>query len=139
MKMDILEKIKRDQLASRIGRNSIKTALLTTVLSEAAAIGKNDGSRHTTDSEVVAYLKKTIKNLVDFHNLTPDAMHKAKLMIEINTLNEYLPQQMSEIQIEDIVSNLKTKGAGVPEIMKHFKEHHAGLYDGAFVSKLARG
>lgn len=137
--MSIIEKIKNDQLAARKERNTAVSSVLTTVLSECTMIGKNDGGRETTDAEVVAYLKKTIKNLTDFHNLTDDAIRKATLMIEIFTLQNYLPAQMTEVQIENIVNSLKQQGKGVPDIMRFFKENHAGMYDGAIVSKLAKG
>lgn len=138
--MSILQKIKDDLLAARKAGKVIERSLLTTVLSEVQMIGKNDGGRDTTDAETIAYLKKMIKNTNDTIGHVPaDSTGREVLVQEVAILSSYLPQQMTEEQIQSIIEDLKDKAYGVPEIMKYFKEKHAGFYDGAFVSKLARG
>ncbi len=138
--MSILQKIKDDLLAARKAGHVVERSLLTTVLSEVQMIGKNDGGRDTTDAETVAYLKKMIKNTNDtIAHVSPEQAGYGVLTKEVAILSSYLPKQMTEEEIQGIIEELKSKAYGVPEIMKHFKENHAGLYDGGFVSKLARG
>ena len=60
----LLNKIKADQLAARKAKDGLATALLTTLIGDAEMVGKNAG-RLVTDEEVVAVIKKFIKN-IDF-------------------------------------------------------------------------
>jgi hypothetical protein len=56
-----MEQIKAKQIAARKS-GSADAGLLTTLLGEAAMVGKNAG-RETTDQEVVAVVKKFVKNI----------------------------------------------------------------------------
>ena len=68
--MSLIEKIRVDQLASRKAAfnypatNKLQADLLTTLLGEEVMVGKNAGSRETTDAEVIAIVKKFILMVV---------------------------------------------------------------------------
>lgn len=129
----LLKKIKADQLAARIAKNSIKTALLTTLIGDAEMVGKN-ASRETTDDEVVAVIKKFLKNNLEFQkHVTND-----DLTVEQKILESYLPKQLTTEELVEIITNnfgdeLKSKKGA---IMKFLKENYAGLYDGATAAKV---
>ena len=57
--MTIAEQIKAASLTARKARDTVASALLTTLLSDVVMIGKNAG-RETTDAEAVAIVKKFI-------------------------------------------------------------------------------
>lgn len=57
--MTITEQIKAASLTARKARDTVASALLTTLLSDVVMIGKNAG-RETTDAEAVAIVKKFI-------------------------------------------------------------------------------
>lgn len=132
----LLKKIKADQLAARIVKDGIKTALLTTLIGDAEMVGKNAG-RETTDDEVVAVIKKFLKNNLEFQKHVPEG--DIGLFTEQTILESYLPQQLTEINLQMIIFKefgdieLKSK-KGV--IMKFLKENYAGQYDGAVASKV---
>lgn len=129
----LLKKIKADQLAARIAKNSIKTALLTTLIGDAEMVGKN-ASRDTTDDEVVAVIKKFLKNNLEFQkHVTND-----DLTTEQKILESYLPKQLTTDELIEIITNnfgdeLKSKKGA---IMKFLKENYAGLYDGSVAAKV---
>ena len=50
--MTLFSQIKADQLAARKAKDGLKATLLTTLIGELTAIGKNDGNREVTDAEV---------------------------------------------------------------------------------------
>ena len=131
--MTLLEKIRADQLQARKEKNTIKASLLTTLVSEAAAVGKNDGNRETTDPEVVSLIQKFIKNIEFTISKINSAGSESVPKIELDILSDYLPKQMTDQDILDQINIIKQrvsndkalKGA----VMKHFKENFTGQYD----------
>lgn len=137
--MTLIERLRADQLAARKAREGIKSSLLTTLIGEAAMIGKNNGNRESTDSEVQAVIKKFVKNLDEtIQRLFDAGFEGGQIMIsqaEKDILLSYLPKQMTEDELRDVVTGLKSelgvldvKGKGL--IMKTLKERFDGQYDG---------
>lgn len=144
--MSLLELIKRDQLTARKDKTAKDVAsLLTTLIGEASMIGKNDGNRESTDAEVIAVIKKFIKNnkeLADIVDKTSDA-HQHKALTENIILGYYLPKQMSEEDIRKVVqSHIETLEEVSPKamglIMKLLKDNYGGRYDGKMASKVVK-
>lgn len=137
--MSLISTIRKDQLAARKQNNRLLANLLTTLIGEAEMVGKNAGNRETTDTEVVAVIKKFVKNA----NETQQAIrarvdHRdesyVNICAEIEYLQSYLPQQLSEARLKEIA----TRHTSVADFMKFLKENHAGCYDGKLASNLAR-
>lgn len=129
--MTLFEKIKADQLHARKNRDTVGAALLTTLISETEMVGKNSGNRAPTDEETVAVVKKFIKNVDE----TVSALQKQNQSVDVPVkekaiLQQYLPKQLNEIEIEEIAENFATMG----EFMKHMKIYHNGQYDGKLAS-----
>ncbi len=134
----LLNKIKTDQLAARRARDSVAASLLTTLYSEAATIGLNLGKRATTDREVIAVVKKFIKNIDECIAVVADPTTQ---LAEKKILEGYLPKQLTEQEITDIVSNILSgivcptkKDMGI--VMSTLKAMHSGCYDGALANKI---
>jgi uncharacterized protein YqeY len=132
--MTLMEQIKQKQLAARKEGLPI-ASLYTTLLGEAAMIGKNAGDRETTDAEVVAVVKKFIKNTNEtIDALTTRGQNAEMFVIERMILEEFLPQQLDEVQLTIIARYFKS----MPEFMKALKERYAGQYDGKLASMVAK-
>lgn len=143
----ILEKIKADQLQARKDKDKLKASLLTTLIGEAAMVGKNKGNRDSTDVEVVAVIKKFINNANETITiLTPEKQNLAAYattLAEIRILNEYLPQQLTADGLTEVINYIITeinastiKDMG--KVMKILKERYDGQYDGALASSLIK-
>jgi uncharacterized protein YqeY len=131
--MKLIEQIKQQQIAARKA-GSTEASLLTTLLGEAAMVGKNAG-RETTDQEVIAVVKKFIKNIDETVSaLTSRGQDAASFLSERSVLERFLPLQLTEIVLEKIAQNHKS----MPEFMKFLKEKHAGQYDGKLASTVAK-
>ena len=144
--MSLIAKIKSDQLAARKEQMAVKSALLTTLIGESEMIGKNAGNRETTDTEVVAVIKKFIKNidetlghLKDF----PASYDYTRGVLEKQILEEYLPKQLTEAELRvaifDVIANrLENSGIAVNKgtVMKELKNGYAGQYDGKLASAI---
>jgi hypothetical protein len=147
--MSLLQTIKQDQLSARKARDSDTTRILTTLIGEAEMVGKNAGSRESTDEEVRAVVKKFIKNNQELiaagskSDIEANAARNAIAIQENVILQGYLPAQLSEDQLNSLIGTLlekaiKPTNQGV--IMKGLKEVVAGQYDydGALASKLVK-
>jgi len=153
MTQSLLKRIQEDALAARKARNTLKGTLLTTVLAEAAMVGKNDGNRESTDAEVEAIMKKFYKNneesisaLWTRQKLDTDAERAARrtqLQLEQAYLRDYLPKQARPDEIKAAVRevvaampNATIKQVGV--IMGQLNARFAGNFDKALASQLVR-
>lgn len=143
--MTLLEKIKQDNIAARKAKDTVKSALLTTLVSEISNIGKNDGNRETTEPESIAVVKKFIKG-VDETLKALEFSSDSRVLVAIEEkkiLESYLPTQLSEIElmavVDQIISTLadrSPKQMGV--VMKRLKELHDGQYDGKIASGIIK-
>lgn len=134
--MSLLEKIKEASLESRKNRDTALSLVLTTLYAEAAKVGKDKGNRDSTDEEVIAVIKKNIAGAEECMKV---AQHKEKYKYEVDVLSVFLPRQLTEQEIQDKVSILVISGiTNLGLIMKHFKENHAGLYDGKVLSEIVK-
>ena len=147
--MSLLQRIKDDQIQARKGAAAGRTgaplvaSLLTTLYSEAANVGLNDGKRESTDAEVIATIKKFIKGIDETLAVRPDE----GLLTERAILEGYLPKQLSdhelhaavvsiveEIHAVEFVKNMKQMG----RVMAALKERFGGQYDGKKASEFAK-
>lgn len=133
--MLLIDKIKEDQIQARKDRTEVAAKLLTTLLGEASAIGKNDGNRQTKDEEVIAVVKKFIKGVDETSTYVSDIYVKDVLKQEKEILTGYLPKQLT---LEDLYNYIRqafdsgydNKG----KLMKWLKETYNGQYDGKAAS-----
>jgi hypothetical protein len=137
--MTLLDKLKADQLTARKNKDKDLAATLTTLYAEAVKVGKDDGNRETTDEEVIAVTKKFINNcIIILEKVTdPDAVAKAKAEIEVYNL--YIPQQMSNPEIEKIITTIAAGNKpDLKSVMQYFKTHFAGRYNGKQVADIVK-
>ena len=141
--MTLLERIRAEQILARKDRNAERTSILTTLLSEAANVGLNDGKRESTDAEVIAVIKKFIKNIDETLAVTSSA----GLLVERAILESFLPSQLSddelhaavvsiveEIHAVELVRNMQQMG----KVMKTLKERFEGQFDGKKASEFTK-
>ena len=137
--MSLLKMIKDEQLHARKTKDTVKASVLTTLIGEAVSVGKNDGNRDTTDSEIVAVIKKFIKNIDE----TLKVNDITRLRDERTVLDALLPTQLTTEEVTQLVAELVIEtGASTPKdmgkVMKVLKERYDGQYDGGIASKLIR-
>jgi uncharacterized protein YqeY len=137
--MSLMQRIKTYQLEARKIKDTVAANVLTTLIGEATSVGKNDGNRETTDAEIVAVIKKFVKNIDETLKVT-DAPH---LRDERSLLMGLLPAQITKEQLLPIIAAIFNEvGATTPKdmgkVMKVLKERFDGQYDGAVASTLIR-
>ena len=139
--MSLIQQIKNQQIEARKARDAVKASLLTTLLAEASAPGKNAGNRESTDEEVVSVVKKFIKNADETLAALPtsDARHPV-VVVEKVILETFLPRQLTEADLREVLAaeviNLEDKSPKqMGKLMAVLKVKFAGQYDGALASK----
>lgn len=148
--MSLITTIKSSSLQARKDKNAKLASLYSTLLAEAQMIGKNNGNRESTDSEVIAVIKKMINNAnetITYINNIPvtlndvDREQIANLRNEVFVLTNLLPAQLSNTELSLVLDNLMvlhnaTTIKDMGKVMKALKEEHEGTYDGTEASKL---
>jgi uncharacterized protein YqeY len=141
--MSLMNTIRTKQLAARKIQD-ISAIIYTVLLGEAAMIGKNDGNRETTDAEVIAVVRKFIKNNEETmqHIRTSNPAGYEGLADENKMLSELLPTQLTEAQLRQVVTELKEElGAGPKDmgrVMARLKTDYEGQYDGRMASTVVK-
>jgi len=135
--MTLLNKIKQDSLTARKARDTVASNLLGTLVSEAAMVGKNAGNRDSTDEEVLKVVKKFLDNAKDTLKLVGNSN---AIEQEIVILHGYMPLQLTEAQLKEIIDQLKLSNPGctIGAVMANLKTYYEGQYDGKLASQLFR-
>lgn len=139
--MSLITKIKTDLVEARKARtDKERIALLTTLSSEIAIVGKNDGNRETRDDEALAVIRKFVKNADQtVTNLESAGRDTATVQKELAILKSYLPTAPTADEIEaatrEIVAGAADTG-GKPAalrglVMKELKARFGERFDGA--------
>lgn len=138
--MSLIETIKADALAARKAKDARAGVLITLIGEINKAEKAGSEPRVLTDADVIALVRKFLKNIADTMAVLPvsatDAIAKASM--ERGALERYLPSQMSEAEIEAVVRVVVADGGKLGDAMARLKADHAGLYDGKLASTVAK-
>lgn len=138
----LIRQIKTDRIQAMKSKETLRLKLLTTLMSEASLPGLNDGKRESTDSEVIAVVKKFMKNVQDTIDVVgdTDAEKLAMLTSELEILKGYLPVQLQEMEIREIAQTFATEhtNANVGMFMAHMQKNYNGQFDGRLASGIIR-
>ena len=139
--MTMMTSLKADRINAMKSKDEITKNLLTALIGEATSVGKNDGDRETTDAEIVAVVKKFIKNAEETKTLSLQNGRDVTLAEkELEILMKMVPVQMTETSLKAVLEDYKKKNtdAKLGDGMKYLKENYAGLYDGKLASKVCK-
>jgi uncharacterized protein YqeY len=132
----LMERIRADQLQARKAKDETAIGLLTALKGEADRVGKDAGNRETTEEEAIAMVQKFLKNARETMGLAPSD----KIAAEIKILEAYLPQQMSQDELREVVLVIRRENpsANMGIVMKHLKDNYGGRYDGKVASQVVK-
>lgn len=131
----LTDKIKADALQARKDKDRLKADLLTTVIATAQMSAKNDSNREMNESDLLKALKQFLKSVNENLKIAP-AEQKEQYEIEKNIIESYLPSQLTEQELEKIISDSGLDNIGA--VMKHLKENYEGRYDGSLAAKVTK-
>ena len=132
----LMDSIRKDMFEAKKIKDTVKSNLLSTLFAEIFTFSKS--GKEITGEDELKIIKKFVKNIDDTLGFEITEEQKAKLQREKVILEAYMPKQMSREEIDKIVTVLVAEGKTMKDIMPHFKEHYAGLYDGRAVSEIVK-
>lgn len=136
----LVEKIRKESLQARKEKNEIKANLLTSVYSQAKTAAIDSGRREPDDQDILQAIKKFLKSIEENLQLGKEGKISQELyeqaLQEKEILQEYLPKQLSEEELREIIKNSGAKNVG--EAMKYLKEKYPEQYDGKIASQIAK-
>lgn len=135
--MSLMKQIQTDQVQARKNKDAVKASVLTTLIGEAAMIGKNAGNRDTTNDEVVKVVTKFVKGIDETLALIDaNDTRVATLRVERDVLAAYLPKQLTADELRAIILAQFPEKTAVGAIMGFLKANYNGQYDGKTASTL---
>ncbi len=140
----MLATIRKDLFEAKKNHDTLKSNLLSALLGEATAVGKNAGNRESTPEEVLQVIRKFIKNLDEtIALLEKEGKPVEKEKAERAVLEAYLPKQLSPEElataIDEIIAALPERSPKMMgQVMAALKERYNGRYDGKTASQLVK-
>lgn len=127
--MSLIEQINQDFMIAYKAKEMEKKDFLGVLKTEVTKETKNP-----EDAYIVSKIKSMIKNAAATNSLTED---------ELTILNQYLPAQMGEETLrqiinEEVINNGYSDMKDMGKIMGYLKNNYDGQYDGGLVSKLIK-
>lgn len=128
--MSLKIRVSEDLKTAMKEKNAVKLSILRVLKGEIERQEQGpNGKIELTDGVIVSIIKKTIEGIKEI-----DSSSK-----ELPILENYLPKQLTETELRELVVELKTNGAkNVGDFMKHFKSNHDGRYDGKMLSNIVK-
>lgn len=126
----LYDKIKKQYTEARKERNA-DVGVLSVLLGDIEKVGKDKRNGAPTDDEVMAVLKKMIKNaqiMSSYANATAE--------VEMHLLQSFLPKQLTLDELRSIAKSMATEGTvTMADMMKHLKTNFANQYDSKMVAE----
>jgi uncharacterized protein YqeY len=125
--MSLTNLISEDLKSAMKEKNAIKLSVLRVLKAELQRSEQStSGKVELTDGDVIKVVKKLSEGIKETTNDQD----------ELAVLEVYLPKQLSEVEMREIISMLSVKDMGT--VMKHFKANYDGQYDGKTLSTLVK-
>lgn len=137
----LFDDLKKENMQAMKEHNQIKRGILPVLINKCMlySIELKTKGEVLKDEDVLQIISKTIKELVDEAETFKKAGREEKyneLIAQKDYISTFLPAQLSEEEIKDIISKLEDKS--VPSIMKHFKANYNGKCDMKLVNSIAK-
>lgn len=103
-------------------------------------VAKNKQQEFPTDDQCVTVLKRFCEKIDETVGLISDAAKIEALKAEKAIYEQFIPKQLSELELTEIVNAFITSnpGAKVGQIMGYLKANYVGLYDGNKASTIVK-
>jgi len=140
----MLATIRKDLFEAKKNHDTLRSNLLSTLLGEATAVGKNAGNRESTPEEVMQVVRKFIKNIDEtIALLEKEGKPTDKEKAEKAILEGYLPKQMTPEElgraIDEIIAALPERSPKMMgQVMAALKERYAGRYAGTTARQMVK-
>lgn len=134
-----MDDLVKEKMLALKEHNTAKRSVMENVTGKALLlkIEKREKNEELTDDDVIKIIQKVIKELEEEKEAFSKAGREekvAELNEQINLISVYLPKQLTDEEIINIINNQEDKS--MPSIMKYFKLNYAGKVDMKKVSQI---
>ena len=135
----LMDDLVKEKMLALKEHNTAKRSVMENVTGKALLlkIEKREKNEELTDDDVIKIIQKVIKELEEEKEAFSKAGREekvAELNEQINLISVYLPKQLTDEEIINIINNQEDKS--MPSIMKYFKLNYAGKVDMKKVSQI---
>ena len=137
----IEEQIKKANIEAMKNKDSVARSFYSVLLNKILLekIAKGNREQPLPDADLANLIQKTIKELneeKENYQKVNNAEEVAILARQIEIASGYLPKQLSQEEIKNIILALDDKS--IPNVMKHFKANYNGQVDMRLVQEVLR-
>lgn len=134
--------LKADRIVARADKNQAKFALLTNVIGDYELAKSAPKNLAKSEWDVLLpVLQKALtdsKASVEAYKKVGAASHQERASIDVILLESYVPENLSEEEIEEMVAEFKAEGKKMPDFMQHLRQNYTNLFDGGMASTIAK-
>lgn len=137
----IEEQIKKANIEAMKNKDSVARSFYSVLLNKILLekIAKGNREQILPDADLSNIIQKTIKELneeKENYQKVNNTEEVAVLTRQIEIASGYLPKQLSQEEIKNIILALDDKS--IPNVMKHFKSNYNGQVDMRLVQEVLR-
>jgi uncharacterized protein YqeY len=138
-------RIQKDLVAAMKAKDAVRLASLRGIKTAITVAKTAPNAPETlTDADIQNIIQKLVKQRKDSAEQYIAAGRQELAdneIAEMNVMEEYLPKQLSEQEIRDVIMGRMVQSdvpCNMGIVMKYFKENYSGQYDGKMVSAVAK-
>lgn len=138
----LFDDLKKAKMQAFKDKNQDARSVLEAVISRSMlqSVELKAAGKELSDSDVLNNIQKVVKELEE-ERVSFKAAGREENVIsltnQIDYISKFLPSQLSESEIKEIIASLSDKS--IQNVMKHFKTNYQGKCDMGLVSKIAKG
>lgn len=140
------EKISKDLAESMKAKDEKRTMAIRSIRSKVIELEKKDMSKPVSDADIISVLTKLVKERKQSIEMYEKGGRTDLVEVEVfelGVIESYLPQQMSEAEIEAKIAEIITENnfttiRDMGKVIKAFNEKYSGTADGKTVSELVK-
>jgi uncharacterized protein YqeY len=142
--MSITKDTLKDSLKEAMkAKDSVKLGVIRSIMSELQYEEMNKGITEASSSDITSVVQREIKKRkeeIEFAEKANREEQKLQLVSEIKILEAFLPSQLTEAEIKNFFTQLKSNDSSANRgaAMKALKDAFNGQYDGKVASNIAQ-
>lgn len=124
-------------------QDKVRMETIRSLISDIQYEEMQKGVEELPDADALVIVQRALKKRQEEVTFAEQAKRedlKAKLALEIATVESFLPKQLSAEDLEQALTQLKSDNPGLTlsMAMKHLKDTYSGRYDGKVASELVK-
>jgi uncharacterized protein YqeY len=135
----LIDQIKKANIEAMKAKDADRRAIYSIVITRYQTLATSGKAQELGDADVIQIIQKLGKELDEEKEGYVKAGRSesaAKIDAQKEAIASFLPKQLSEEEIREIIAALPDKS--IPLVMKHFSANYKGQCDMGLVSKVAR-